>query len=131
MITVGLYNDECFFQRTQQLRQRVGEDVLHLHRPRRAAGLDTALDLVQQMLCRLDTGVRHQKRGLELFVELVVDLPAGEHLRDAGAGLAQARAELLEPALALRSHRRGHRNFHWLHQRAADEAALLFGGCRR
>ncbi len=111
------------FQRLEQLGEHLGEDVLDLHRPGRAGGGDLALDFLQQVLGRLHAGVGHQQRRLQLLVEVIVDLAAGEDLGDAGTGLAQPVAEPLHPALALRRHRGRRRNVHGLHQRAADEAA--------
>jgi hypothetical protein len=62
--------------------------------------LDASAQVVEQELGGLHAGVGHQQRGLELFIERIVDLRVDEHGLDAGAGLAQAGLELVEPALA-------------------------------
>jgi hypothetical protein len=66
-----------------------------------AAVLDAALEVVEQMLRGLDAGVGHQQGRFQFLVQRVVNARAGEHGGNAGAGLAQARAELVQPACAL------------------------------
>jgi hypothetical protein len=65
------------------------------------AVLDAALQIGQQVLGGLDAGIGQQQRGLQILVERLVDLRPGEHLSQAGAGLAQAGTQLVEPAAAL------------------------------
>jgi hypothetical protein len=125
-----LADHQRLFQRTQQFRERCDQDVLDLHRPGRAARSDPALHVSQQEFCRLDAGIRQQQRAFQLLVEVVVDLRTGEDLRDVGAGLAQARTELVHPALAFGRHRRRHRDFHRRDQCGADQAAAPGRGRR-
>ena len=81
-----------------------------------------------------DAGIGHQQRGLQLFIQCVVDLGAGEDGRDAGAGLAQAGLELVQPAFAFgRGWRRGHhggksgkggRRYRRCHRRGSHRGSL-------
>jgi hypothetical protein len=50
----------------------------------------TALQVVQQKLCRRCARICHQQCGFQVFVKRVVDLCTSENGRDAAACFAQA-----------------------------------------
>jgi hypothetical protein len=64
-----LADHQRLLQRPQQLRERVDQDVLGLHRPGGAAGGDLALALRQQELGGGDAGVGQQQRRLQFLVQ--------------------------------------------------------------
>jgi hypothetical protein len=103
MITVGVSRPTPSAPRAaEQLGDSVDQQRLDGERLGRASLLDAPLQVGKQELGRLDAGIGHQQRGLELLVERIVDLRAGKDLGNARAGLAQPAAQLVEPALAMR-----------------------------
>ena len=84
----------------QQVGDGFGQQAAHLLHVGRHLSLDAATQVLKQELGRLHAGVGHQQRGFQLFVERIVDLRVDEHGLDAGACLAQAGLELVQPALA-------------------------------
>ena len=103
MITVGLKRPitSGILQRRQQLGEGLDQQTLDGGRIGDVAVFDAAFQVLQQMLGGLDAGVGHQQGRFQVFVQRVVNLRAGEHGGNAGAGFAQAGLELVDPALAL------------------------------
>ena len=94
-------DDQHLLQGRQKVGDRVGQQALHGRRVGGLVLLHAALEVGQQEFGGLDAGVGHQQRGLQFLIKLVVDPRAGEDSGQAGAGLAQAGLELVEPAFAL------------------------------
>ena len=124
MITVGRCSPMTSgsLQRHQQRGDGLGQQALDGARVGGFGFLHAALEIGQQVVRGLHAGVGQQQGGFQFFVERVVDLRAGEHRGDAGAGLAQAELELVQPAFALGRGcgggrqslgRRGHHDFGW------------------
>ena len=127
-------NHQRLFQRLEQRGDRFDQRVFDGDGVRHAAVFDAAAYVGEQVFSRLDAGVGHEQGGFQVFVELLVDLAAGEDAGDAGAGLAQAFLQLAEPALALGRDGGGDGfvDVNRRDQRAADErAAGRFGRRRR
>jgi hypothetical protein len=124
---LGLADHERLLQRLEHLREGFDEQILHLHRMRRARGLDPLAHGVEQVLRGLDAGVGHQQCRLQILVQGFVDLPAREHPGNARTGLAQPGLQPLHPALTLRGLGRGGRHLDRRDQCRADEGARSGG----
>ncbi|CAM2148209.1 hypothetical protein PT2222_10431 [Paraburkholderia tropica] len=98
------------FERLEQVDQQLTQRGFHLLRFGQAFGAHLLAQRFEQIFGGVDTRVRHQQRGFQLLVEIVVDLRVDEDALDVRTRFRQARLQAREPRLLRGGVERGRRD---------------------